>query len=156
NAGLHAKCHFILRNSRGDFRIAHVGQLLAVKGLHAVEQAAAVVARDARRIGKKEDRIALAAEFDPLMNAGQKAVAPQRASASSDLSGDHDDVGRQIAVLAAQAIRDPRADATPAEPAKSRVKHELGGTVVDLLSVQRFYYGDVVGHARQVRTQLRK
>ena len=104
HASLHAKGHFVLRDPRGNLWIVHVGQLLAVKGLDAVEKAAAVVARYTGRIAKEQDRIALAAKLDALIDAGQEAAAPQRVSAAGDFAGDHDDVRRKVAVLAAQAI----------------------------------------------------
>ena len=103
---------------------------------------------------EEQHRVALAAELDALIDARQKAAAPQGAARAGDLAGDHHDVGRQVAVLAAQAVADPRADARPAEPAEAGVKHELGRAVVDLLGVQRLHDGDVVGHGRQVRQQF--
>src|SRR5207244_4340666 len=109
-----------------------------------------------RRIGEKENRIALATEFDALIDARQKAAPPQGAPRSGDLTSDHHDVRRQIAALAPQAIGEPGAEARPTEAAKAGVEHELGRPVVDLRRVQRFDDRNVVGHARQVRQQLRK
>ena len=84
-----------------------------------VKNAAARRFIDAVGVGEKEDRIADGAELDALILRRQKPTAPQ--AIIERLIGeiaralrDHDDEGRQIAILAAQAVGKPGPHARPA------------------------------------------
>ena len=83
------------------------------------------VAVDARRIGEIQHRIAAAAELDALMARRQKAAAPQAIEQPLVRVGaaavrDHDDERRQIVRVVAEAVGEPRPQATAGPAAASR------------------------------------
>ena len=131
-----------------------IGELRLVELLHGVEHAAAVVARVTVGIREKMHRVAAAAELDALINTGQKARAPQARACAGERSGEHDDIGGEVAVFRAESVGDPRAEARPAAAPEAGVEKHLRRGVVEFLGVQRAHDGDFVGHAREVRQQF--
>ena len=103
-----------------------------------------------------QHRVALRAALHALIDARQKAAAPQRLAAVGPLPRlDQHDEARQILVLAAQAVRQPRAHARPAELRRAGVEEELRRRVVELVGAHRLDDRDVVDDRRQVRQQVR-
>src|SRR5207237_2656373 len=67
---------------------------------------------------------------------------------------DHNDKGRQVLILAAQAVTEPGAEAGAAWLLMARLNVGDGRVVVDRLGVHRLDDGDVVHDRAHVRQQL--
>ena len=107
-------------------------------------------------IAEEQHRLAPRAKLNALIDARQKARAPQARARAARRPGEQHDVGRQIAVLRAEPVGHPRAEARPTAAPEAGVQEHLRRRVIDLLGVQRLHDGDVVGDGRQVRQQLRE
>jgi len=105
---LHAIRHLVLIDACRDFRISYIGQLYFVEMIDAVDDPLAVFARHPFRIRQKQDGVSRGTKFDALVNAGQKAAAPQAVSGSRDVAGNQNDKAGQVTVCGTQAIVDPR------------------------------------------------
>ena len=122
-----------------------------------VQAVAAGGAIDARRVRQVEHRVALRAQLDALVGAGQKAAAPQRlAAVGLPLARQQHDERRQILVGAAQAVRQPGAHAGPPGLRVAGAQEQLGRAVVDLRRGHGVQERHLVHHARQVRQQIRQ
>ena len=122
-----------------------------------VQEAAARFAGVAGRIGKIQHRVAAGAELHALIFGGQKAAAPLPIGQRLRIAGalrDHHHEGRQILVLAAQAIGDPRADAGAAGDLKAGLEKCHRGIVIDGVGLQRADDRDAVGDLRRVGQHL--
>ena len=85
----------------------------------------------------------------------EEAAAPAAlAAVGLVLAGEQDDEAGQVGALAAQAVRQPGAEAGPADDLVAGVHEDLGRRVVELRGVHRAQDGDVVGDRPQVRQQL--
>ena len=82
----------------------------------------------------EQHRIALRAELArPGSCVGRKPLPQQRrAAVGLRAAGDQHDEAGQVLVLAAEAVRDPRAHARPAEPRRPGVQEDLRRRVVEL------------------------
>src|SRR5205814_1417814 len=111
------------------------------------------------RIGKVEYWIADGAEFDPLVARGQETAAPQ-AVVERLVVGiaralrDHGHEGRQVLVLAPQAIREPRPNTWPAGELGTRLEEGDGRIVIDRLRVHRLDEAQFIDDLRGMRQQL--
>ena len=105
----------------------------------------------------EQDRVALRAELDALVDRRQKSAAPARLAAVGRVLAreQHDEAG-QVAALAAEPVGQPGAHARPAEHLAAGVHEDLPGRMVELRRVHRADDRDVVGDRRQVRQQLRE
>ena len=112
----------------------------------------AAPSRRARRIGEVEHRIAAPSGIDSLILRRQEAAAPQPIVERlvvriARALRDHGDEGRQVAVLAAQPVGEPRADAGPAGELRARLKKSDGRVVIDRLGVHRLDKAQVIREA---------
>ena len=120
-----------------------------------VERVALQLGVDAGRVGEVEDRVALAAERDALVDGGQEAAAPVGgAAARSPSAGAEDDEAGQVLRLAAQAVGRPGAQARPAELLRAGVHEDLRRRVVERVGDHRLDDRDVVDDLGEVRQQL--
>ncbi len=116
-------------------------------------------ALEPRGVGQVQHRIADRAELDALVARRQKAAPPEaiverlivRVAAALR---DHDDEGRQVLVLAAQAVAQPAADARPARELSAGLEKRDRRIVIDRLGVHRLDEAKVVGHGSGVRQQF--
>ena len=83
----------------------------------------------------------------------QEAAGPQLREPHRPAGAEHD-VARQVLVLGAQAVQEPRAHAGPRRRDRAVVHHEQGRPVVRVVGVQRADDAQVVGMLGQVRQQL--
>jgi hypothetical protein len=67
HAGLHTKCHLVLRNPSLDFRISDRFKMLLIQCTQTIECAASNLSRDPGRIAEKQDCIALVSKLHALM-----------------------------------------------------------------------------------------
>ncbi len=116
-------------------------------------------AREPGGVGEVEHRVADRAELDPLVRGRQEAAAPEPVVERlvvgvAGALRDHDHEGRQVLVLAPQAVRRPGADAGPARELGAGLEEGDGRVVVDRLGVHRLDEAELVGHPRGVRQQL--
>jgi hypothetical protein len=112
HARLHPIREFILRDARGNLRVADFRELHLVQDREIVEHPAARRGVETGRIGKEEHEICSGAELDALMFRGQEAAAPQAiverlAVRIARAVGKQRDKRRQVAVLTAQSVAEP-------------------------------------------------
>ena len=155
-AGLHPLGHLVAGDPRIDLRVAGHGQSLAVQLHYRIDRPMLSLASDARRAVEIQNRIALAAQRHALVDARQEPVRPKIRPAPRPARTrlQHHEAG-QILALAAQAVGNPRADRRPTESRRAGLGQQLGRPVIEDVSLHRPHDGDVVGHAAQVRQQLR-
>ena len=122
HAALHAVRQLVLRDARRDLWVADIRQRDPIQRVNAIDNVAAALWRDTARIGEEQHRIALAAEFHPLMDRRQKATPPQAVARAGHAAGDQHHVAGQIPVRGSQPVTHPRADPRPAESLESGVK----------------------------------
>ena len=152
---LHAEGQLVLADPRQGLGIAELGQLVLVELPQRVEGAAAVGAVHPLGIADVEDRVAHGPALHALIDAGQKAGAPEGLAAGRvGPAADQDDEAGQVLVLRAQAIGDPRAHRGPAVAGRAGVEEQLGRRMVELVGVHRLDDGDVVDDAAEVRPEL--
>ena len=124
-----------------------------------VEHVAARARVDARRIVQVEHRIAARAEAHALVIGGQKAAAPQareeRLVRIQRLRlREHHHEGRQVVILAAEAVADPRAHAGTPGLLAAALDEGDRRIVIDRVGVHRLDDRDVIHDLRRVRQQL--
>src|SRR4051812_7049843 len=109
DGGLHPVGHLVLFDTCGDFGIVHDLQVSLVYSANAIEDSSTDGRAHPGRIRKIEYRVALRAELNTLMDGGQETASPVPRAQILTLSrsGDEDDEGRQVAILAAEPIRHP-------------------------------------------------
>jgi hypothetical protein len=160
--GLHPESHFVLRDTCQRFRIAVLARRALVHAIENIEHRAPLLAADVAGIAQIEDRFARGAAFDALVHAGQETRTPQRlAGVGRVLSRLEHDEARQILVLRAQSISDPRSDRRTAEPGVAGLHRELRGRVIELIGSHRAHeaqlvdvFGDVWNAIRHPRPAL--
>ena len=89
-----------------------------------------------------------------LVVGGQEAAGKILQSAARHDAEAEDDEAGQIAVFAAQAVTDPRAEAGPARVVDAGVQEEHAGAVHRQIGLHRADHGQVVGTTGDVRKQL--
>ena len=97
------------------------------------------------------------AKLHTLMPRGQKATAPGAISQRLRIAlalRHHHDIRRQVLILAAQPIGDPRAHRRASGELKAGLRHGDGGVVIDLLRIHRTDQADLVGDLGRVRHQF--
>ena len=159
HARLHAEGHLVLRDARLDFRVAQDAVALVVKGGQFVELFAANFARDAFGVLQVEDALALIAELHPLEFGRQEAGAPEAVIErlvvrSAAAEGRHHHVGREVGILAAEAVGGPSADAGATGQLASRLHERDRRVMVDGFRVHRADDAPFVGLRGDVRNQF--
>ena len=134
---------------------------LLVDGLGSIPEVAddAMGGVYAWRIGKIQHRIARRTKADALMIGRQKCGSPQSRvqriiGTSGAASGQQNDKTRQILLLAAEAIAEPRPHTGPPGLLMSRLQICHSGIMIDRFRVHRFDETQVVGHRAQLRQQF--
>ena len=150
-AGLHAVGHLEGIDARGDLGIADRREMPLIKVLHEVERLPLHRLGDACGIGQVEDWVAGFAERHALVNRRQKAAAVERRAAAQTARRVEHDKARKVLRFAAQPVQRPRAEARPAELARTRLHQDLAGSVIERVGGHRLDDRDVVSHFRQVR-----
>ena len=126
--------------------MAAVGEVLAIQCLKQVklgsllggrQVAVGHVANDPVRIDR------LIVDVRALIDAGQKAIAPQL-RADDRFAGTEHDEARQILVLRTQAEGQPRAQAGPDRLHVARVHHQERRLVIGIVGVHRADHADLV------------
>ena len=140
--GLHPEGQLVLRDPRDDLGIADVAVIDRVEPGQVVEHPPPGRGRDAGRIGEIQDRVADRSELHALVRGRQEAAAPepvvQRLVVGvAGALRDHDDEGRQVVVLAPQAVGHPGADAGPTGQLGPGLEERHGRVVIDRLGVHR-------------------
>ena len=100
------------------------------------------------------DRRVLGVDMRALVNAGEKTGLPVLRFLNRVTAGTHDDETRQILVLAAEPVRDPRAHAWSDEPRLATVHQHERRLVVGHVGVHRADHRDVVHALGRVRENL--
>ena len=147
-----------MADTRGDLGVARAGQGLLIEGAHGVQHLAAELPREAVGVAEVEDGVLGAAQFDALVARGEEAAAPimiiQRLVARPLHLGEQDEIVRKVAVLAAEAVARPGAEARPAGDLVAGQELRHGRGVVDLVGVHRPDDAQVVRHGLEVREPL--
>jgi len=148
-----------LRDAGLDLRVAQDAVALVVERRELVELFAADLAGDAFGVLEVEDAFALVAEFHPLEFRGQEARAPEAiverlVIGTAATEGRHHHVGREIGVLAAEAVGGPGADARTAGQLRARLHERDRRVVIDGFRVHRAHHAPFVGLRGDVRDQF--
>ncbi len=159
NRGLHAVRHFVLRNSRLDFRVTDFRETLAIEFRQFVQHPTPHLLTHAVRIGKIQYRVAIGSQADPLMTRGKKTGTPkssvQRLPAESAIDRRmQDNKRRQVLVHAAQSVRQPGTGTGPTRQLATGLDVGDRRIVVDRFGVDRFDHGQIVDDTCSVRKQL--
>ena len=121
---LHATSHLVGGDARVNLGIAGGDGVLEIEISNGVDRLALARGGDALGVGEIEDRVPVAAERHALVRGREKAGAPvYGATTGAAGAGLKDDKAGEILRFAAEAVRDPRAHARPAELAGAGV-HE--------------------------------
>src|SRR5262249_32308383 len=110
-------------------------QPLAIERADEIERLALEAGINAGGAGHVENRIALVPQPNTRIDAGQKAAGPVGGPAADAGAGGHDDEARQVPGFGPETVRRPRANAGPARLRGARVQEDLGGGVVELVSM---------------------
>src|SRR4029453_14219474 len=112
DARLHPVRQLVRRDARRGLGIARALELELIEVAHQIQRFAPRLRIHAVRVVREENRLSLRSELDALMDSGKESAAPAAlAAVRVVLPRDQDDEGRQILVVAAQAVTEPRADA---------------------------------------------
>jgi hypothetical protein len=155
HAGLHAECEFVVFNLRGDRWVAQFAQCQAIEVVRGVEQLPARSAADAGGIGNEKDRITCVAKLHTAILRRQKATSPvSRLERLPATAARQHDEGRQITIVTAEPIGEPRAHGRTSRLLVPRGEKGDRGIVIDRIGVHRAHEGAVIDDLRQVRQQL--
>src|SRR6185503_5109888 len=155
HAGLHAKRGLVLVDARGDLGVAHIRKLRLVQFCNGVDQPPSVLLGVTFRARQEQHRIAARAELNALIDARQKAGAPEAGPRASEWAREQDYVSGQALALGAEPVGDPGAQARTARTTKACMQEELGRGVVELLRVYRLDDGKLIGDRGHPRQELR-
>ena len=152
HARLHAVGHLVLRDARGDLRVAEFARAAAGSASARSSSIArrpsrldAVGVRRGRAPGRPAER-----NLHALVLRRQEAAAPQPVverlvgRVAGALRDQHDERG-QVLVLAAEAVAEPGADARPAGELGAGLEEGDRRVVVDRLGVHRLDEAELVG-----------
>ena len=157
NRRLHAIAQLVLGDPGDDLGVAGLGVVQVVERGDVVEHLPPRRPRAAGRVGEIEHRLLAAAQLHALVARGQEAASPQ--AVVKRLVGpparEQDDEGRQVLVLAPQAVGDPRPHARPARELRAGLHERDRRVVVDRLGLHRADQADVVGDRGRVRQAAR-
>ena len=152
---LHLVGHLKRIDARGNLRIAHPTQTLAVEFLDSIQRLPLRRAVHALGIGQVENRIAAAAEKNPIVDARQKTCPPVGSPSTRPLAaGRKHHVSRKITALAAQTVSRPGTQAGATELLGTRVHEDLRRGMIESIRVHRSDDGDIIGHLGQMRHEL--
>ena len=154
--GLHLEGHLVLRDARGDFRIARQWRLQIVERLHGVDHIALSIGIHAARPAYIHPGIAGGPQLNALKLARQKSCVPHahgdRLRTASRVRAKHDEP-RQILRLTTQPILDPRAHARPAADGGAGVHERVGGIMIYGVGVHRADHREVINMLGQMRKE---
>lgn len=155
-ARLHAICHFVGGDARGDFRILSVVETNLVEVVDRFDELFLTTLVDARWIGEIQNRFGPRPKGNSLVGRRQKTAGPKRRTAPRAAGPRlHHHKPRQVLRLAADAIRHPRPHAgAPHELRRTGVDEELGRTVVEDAGLHALNEADVVGDRLQMRQEF--
>ena len=153
---LHARGQLVVHQAGREFRLA--GPRLAVLAVHARQERAGQVEHRGRilLLGPQiQQGRALGAHAGALVHRRQPARLPVLDMVDRQALGivQHH-VGRQVLVLRAQAVRDPRTDGRPVRELAAALHDEDRRFVIEVRGEHRADEGDVVDLLRQVRQDL--
>ena len=159
HGGLHAEGHLVLSNTGLRLRVGDLIELLLVHSRQRIKHATSRLDADSRRVGQEQDGIAPGAQGHALVFAGQKARAPETIVNGLRFLAPcprcrHDHERRQVVVLGAKTIAEPRSQAGPARHLVPRADIGDGRIVIDRLGPERPDDGDVVHHLGRPRHEL--
>ena len=156
---LHPIRHLVLTDARFDFRIAVRLVADLIELLHRIQHLPPGRLADPRRILEEQHRRAAGAESDALIARRQEPARPQpREERLIGVDGvrlreEHDE-RRQVLVLAAEPVTEPRAHARTARLLKAGLDERDRRIVIDRFRVHRLDDGDVVHDLCRVRKQF--
>ncbi len=154
-ARLHAIRQLVGGDAGDDLGVAHVAEMGLVEPANQVERIALEARIEAVGAGHVEDRISLGPERDALVGRRQEAARPVGRAPADPGPRRQDDEPRQVARLAAQPVRDPRAHARPTGQRRARIHEDLRRRVIELVRMDRLDDRNVIYHSRQVRQDFR-
>ena len=144
-----------MADAGGDLGVAAALKRALVHGAKTVQHLATELAREAVGVAEVEDGVLGAAQLDALVARGEEAAAPimviQRLVARPLHLGQQDEVVGEVAVLAAEAVARPGAEARAAGDLVAGQELRHGGRMVDLVGVHRAHDAEVVGDGLEVR-----
>ena len=108
----------------------------------------------ARRIPDVKHRIALRAQRDTLMHRRKEAAAPSRIRQRLSDTRHHHHEGRQVFVLAAQAIAEPRTHARPTRQLGTGVHEQSCRIMIEGLGVKALHKANIIGNRTQMRQEF--
>ena len=153
DGGLHPVGHFILGDAGIDLGIAGGIALKLVQFAESIQHEATTAAIHAVGILQVEYGVFVGPESNALVATGQKSAAPETGveGLATFVLGDENDEGREVFVVTAEPVVQPRADAgTPGNLGTGLEKGD-GGVVIDRLGVERFHDAEVIDHLGGVR-----
>ena len=155
HADLHAVRQLILVDARQRLGVADLAVLLLVKFPERVEASAAHGAAHAFRVRHVQDRIAGAAALHALKDRRQIPAPPKAlASRRIGVTGDQHHETRQIRVLRAKPVSDPRPHRRRAVAGRTGVKQHLCWRVIELIGVHRLHEREVIRQTGQRRIHV--
>ena len=119
-----------------------------------IQQIALLLLLHAGGTAEIEDRIPARPERRPLIGRRKKPLPVHRRTGPDAAFEQHHET-RQVLVLAAEAVQNPRAEARPADARPAVVDQELRLRVREALVIAGADHGEIVGSLRNVRKQIR-
>ena len=158
DAGLHLVSHLVLGDAGGDFRIVHDVIVMGVDGIDGANEVALLRTAEAGRALEVENGIALPAELDALVAAGEKTGGPLThgnglGRTSAAVRDEHDEA-RQVFGFGAETVRDPRTHGGTTDDLGAGVHEGVGGVVVDRVGGHRADDAEFVCDGADVREKL--
>ena len=154
---LHPVRHFILADARIHFRVGGVPVVFLVQFAQIIQHPAAAGTIHSRRVVEIQNRILARAEQHALVFGRQETIAPklgvQRLVALLTARKQHHK-RRQVLVVAAQPVADPRTETGPARLLRTRLHKRHRRIVVDGFGVHGFHKTQIIGDFGVVRHQV--
>ena len=152
---LHAEGEFVLCDAAGDFGVTDVAVTDGVEPAQGIQGATLTGAGDARRVGKVQDRVALATEGNTLVGGGQEAAGPVRGSSAGSSAGGQHDVAGQVVRFGSQPVGEPGTDRRAAHLGLAATEKQLAGVMVELFAVHGADQRDVVSPVTDLAENVR-
>ena len=116
-----------------------------------IQRLAPLLGGNALGIGEVQHRVALRAEFNSLIDRGQKSASPARlAAVGLVFPGEQHHKSRQVGAFTAQSVSEPRTHAGAADDLKAAVHENLRRGVIELRRADGFHNRDIVGNSLKV------